>query len=104
MSLISPTRLHTPFASKRSPDDKRVIIGTKAPPACYRTGSRNAGMNPMLKYAIIFLVISLIAGALGLVNVSTVARRISMVLFAVFFLIAAALFGIVVLVGEAVVH
>jgi uncharacterized membrane protein YtjA (UPF0391 family) len=58
----------------------------------------------MLRYAIIFLVISLIAGALGLVNVSTVARRISMVLFALFFLIAAALFGIVVLVGEAVVH
>jgi uncharacterized membrane protein YtjA (UPF0391 family) len=58
----------------------------------------------MLRYAIIFLVISLIAGALGLVNVSTVARRISMVLFALFFLIAAALFGIVVLIGEAAVH
>ena len=58
----------------------------------------------MLRYAIIFLVISLIAGALGLVNVSTVARRIAMVLFALFFLIAAALFGIVVLVGESVVH
>ena len=58
----------------------------------------------MLRYAIIFLIISLIAGALGLVNVSTVARRIAMVLFALFFLIAAALFGIVVLVGESVVH
>jgi uncharacterized membrane protein YtjA (UPF0391 family) len=58
----------------------------------------------MLKFAIIFLVISLIAGALGLVNVSVVARRISMALFALFFLAAAALFGIVVLVGEAVVR
>jgi uncharacterized membrane protein YtjA (UPF0391 family) len=57
----------------------------------------------MLKYAIIFLIISLIAGALGLVNVSTIARRISMFLFALFFLIAAALFGLVVLIGEAVV-
>jgi uncharacterized membrane protein YtjA (UPF0391 family) len=58
----------------------------------------------MLKFAIIFLVISLIAGALGLVNVSVVAKRISMVLFALFFLLAAALFGIVVLIGEAVVR
>ena len=56
----------------------------------------------MLKYAIIFLIISLIAGALGFINVSTVARRISMVLFALFFLIAAVLFGMVVLIGEAV--
>ena len=58
----------------------------------------------MLKYAVIFLVISLIAGALGFINVSILARRISMALFAVFFLIAAALFGIVVLIGEAVVR
>jgi uncharacterized membrane protein YtjA (UPF0391 family) len=60
-------------------------------------------LPPMFKLAIIFLIISLIAGALGLVNVSTVARRISMVLFAIFFLIAAVLFGIVVLIGEAIV-
>jgi len=58
----------------------------------------------MLRFAIIFLIISLIAGALGLVNISTVARRISMVLFALFFLIAAVLFGMVVLIGEAVVR
>ena len=58
----------------------------------------------MLKYAIIFLVISLVAGALGLTNVQLISRRISMALFAIFFLIAAVLFGIVVLIGEAVVR
>jgi uncharacterized membrane protein YtjA (UPF0391 family) len=58
----------------------------------------------MLKFAIIFLVISLVAGALGLTNVSATAKRISMFLFALFFLIAAAIFGIVVLIGEAVVR
>ncbi|HKA74530.1 MAG TPA: DUF1328 domain-containing protein [Xanthobacteraceae bacterium] len=58
----------------------------------------------MLKYAVIFLIIALIAGALGLTNVSAIAKRISMVLFAVFFLIAAAIFGMVVLVGEAIVR
>jgi uncharacterized membrane protein YtjA (UPF0391 family) len=57
----------------------------------------------MLRLAIIFLIIALIAGALGLVDISTIARRISMALFALFFLIAAVLFGLVVLVGEAVV-
>jgi uncharacterized membrane protein YtjA (UPF0391 family) len=58
----------------------------------------------VLRLAIIFLIISLIAGALGLVNISTVARRISMVLFALFFLLAALLFGMVVLIGEAIVN
>ena len=58
----------------------------------------------MLRFAIIFLIISLMAGALGLVNISTIARRISLFLFALFFLIAAVLFGIVVLIGEAVVR
>lgn len=58
----------------------------------------------MLKYAVIFLIIALIAGALGLTNASAIAKRISMVLFAVFFLIAAAIFGMVVLVGEAIVR
>jgi uncharacterized membrane protein YtjA (UPF0391 family) len=57
----------------------------------------------MLRLAIIFLIIALIAGALGLVDISTLARRISMALFALFFLIAAVLFGLVVLVGEAIV-
>jgi len=59
--------------------------------------------DPMLRFAIIFLIISLIAGALGLVNISAVTRRISMILFAIFFLMAAVLFGMVFLIGEAVV-
>ncbi|WP_183855424.1 DUF1328 domain-containing protein [Prosthecomicrobium pneumaticum] len=42
----------------------------------------------MLKYALIFLVISLIAGAIGLTGVSAVARRISFVLFGIFLVIA----------------
>jgi uncharacterized membrane protein YtjA (UPF0391 family) len=56
----------------------------------------------MLKYAIIFLVISLIAGAVGLTNVSAVAKRVSMVLFALFFLGFLALVGFAYVLGEAV--
>ena len=55
----------------------------------------------MLKFAVIFLVVSLIAGAVGLTGVSTVAKRISMVLFALFFLGFLALLGFAYLVGEA---
>jgi len=58
----------------------------------------------MLKYAILFLIISLVAGALGFANVSVIARRISMAIFAVFFLLAAIVFGLVYLVGEAIVN
>jgi uncharacterized membrane protein YtjA (UPF0391 family) len=57
----------------------------------------------MLRFAIIFLIISLVAGAFGLINISDIARRISMILFAIFFLLAALLFGMVVLIGEAIV-
>ena len=58
----------------------------------------------MLKYAIIFLVISLIAGAVGMTNVSQVARRVSMVLFALFFIGFLALVGFAYMVGEAISH
>jgi uncharacterized membrane protein YtjA (UPF0391 family) len=40
----------------------------------------------MLKWAIFFLVLSLVAGAVGLTSVSAIAKRISMVLFALLFL------------------
>lgn len=39
----------------------------------------------MLRYAIIFLILSLVAGALGLTNISALAKRISLVLFVLFF-------------------
>lgn len=39
----------------------------------------------MLKWAILFLVLSLVAGALGFANVSLLAKRVSMVLFTLFF-------------------
>jgi uncharacterized membrane protein YtjA (UPF0391 family) len=41
----------------------------------------------MLKWAIIFLLISLVAGALGFTNISAGAATISKVLFAIFFVI-----------------
>ena len=58
----------------------------------------------MLRYAIIFLIISLVAGALGLTNVSAAAKRISLILFAVFFLVFLALLAFAFLIGEAIDH
>jgi uncharacterized membrane protein YtjA (UPF0391 family) len=55
----------------------------------------------MLKWAILFLVISLIAGAIGLTGISTFAKRISMVLFALFFLGFLALLAFAYLLGSA---
>ena len=51
----------------------------------------------MFTYAVIFLIISLIAGALGLTNISVVAKRISLILFALFFLMFLAVVGLAVL-------
>lgn len=46
----------------------------------------------MLKYAVIFLIISMIAGAMGFLNISAIARRISMVLFGIFLALAVLVF------------
>ncbi len=39
----------------------------------------------MFRYAIIFLILSLVAGAFGFTNISALAKKISLVLFALFF-------------------
>jgi uncharacterized membrane protein YtjA (UPF0391 family) len=58
----------------------------------------------MFRWAVICLVISLIAGALGLTGVSVFAKRLSLILFALFFLGFLALVGFAYLVSSAVVH
>lgn len=55
----------------------------------------------MFKYAVFFLVVSLVAGAIGLTNISAAARRISMILFGLFFVGFLLLVGLAVLVDHA---
>ena len=55
----------------------------------------------MFKFAVLFFVISLIAGAIGLTNFSVVAKRIAIVFFVLFFLGFLALLGFAYLLGEA---
>ena len=55
----------------------------------------------MFRYALFFLVISLVAGGVGLTNISSIAKRISFVLFALCFLGFLALLGFAYLLGEA---
>jgi uncharacterized membrane protein YtjA (UPF0391 family) len=40
----------------------------------------------MFRYAVIFLILSLVAGAFGLTNISALAKKISLILFALFFI------------------
>jgi uncharacterized membrane protein YtjA (UPF0391 family) len=55
----------------------------------------------MFRFAVISLIISLVAGGVGLTNISVIAKRISMVLFAIFFLGFLALLGFAYLLGAA---
>ena len=55
----------------------------------------------MLRLAIIFLVVSLVAGAFGFINISDITRRISFVLFALFFIGFLILLGFALLVVDA---
>jgi len=55
----------------------------------------------MLRWAIIFLIISLIAGGFGLANLSDFTRKISFILFGLFFLGFLLLLGFALLVTQA---
>jgi uncharacterized membrane protein YtjA (UPF0391 family) len=55
----------------------------------------------MFKFAILFLIISLVAGGVGMANVSALAKRISLILFGLFFLGFLALLGFAYLLGAA---
>lgn len=55
----------------------------------------------MFKYAILLFIGSLVAGGFGLTNFSGFVRRVSMTLFAIFFLSFLALLGFAYLRGEA---
>jgi uncharacterized membrane protein YtjA (UPF0391 family) len=58
----------------------------------------------MFRWAVVCLVISLIAGGLGLTNISLFAKRLALILFALFFLCFLALVGFAYLVSSAVYH
>ena len=55
----------------------------------------------MFRWAVICLIISLIAGGLGLTSISVFAKRLSLIFFALFFLGFLALIGFAWLVGSA---
>lgn len=55
----------------------------------------------MLKFAVLALIFSFIAGAIGMTNASRIARRIALVVFAVFFLGFLVLLGFAYLLGAA---
>ncbi|CAN5263833.1 hypothetical protein BH11PSE4_BH11PSE4_25020 [soil metagenome] len=58
----------------------------------------------MFRWAVICLIISLIAGGLGLSNISAFAKKLSMIFFALFLLGFLALLGLAWLVAGAVSH
>jgi uncharacterized membrane protein YtjA (UPF0391 family) len=58
----------------------------------------------VFRWAVICLIISLVAGGLGLTNVSAFAKRLSMIFFALFFLGFLVLLGVAYLLGSALAH
>jgi uncharacterized membrane protein YtjA (UPF0391 family) len=56
----------------------------------------------MLKWALIFFVISLIAGALGFTGIARGAGRIARILFALFLIIAVVVVVVALAIGQAV--
>ena len=58
----------------------------------------------MLRWAVICLIISLIAGGLGFTGISGFAKRLSMIFFALFFIGFLILLGFAYLVVGAVAH
>ena len=55
-----------------------------------------------MKFAILFLILSIVAGAIGFTSVSVIAKRIAMILFALLFLGFLALLAFAWVIGEAI--
>ncbi len=64
--------------------------------------SGQVGSVAVLKWALIFFVISLAAGALGFTGIAGGAKRIALILFGLFLVIAVAVVLIAVAIGQAV--
>ncbi|MEA2961360.1 MAG: hypothetical protein QOI46_1458 [Alphaproteobacteria bacterium] len=78
---------------------------TEPSPRIYVEGCINIfEETPVFRWAVICLIISLLAGGLGLTNVSAFAKRLSMIFFALFFLGFLALLGFAYLLGSALSH
>ena len=58
----------------------------------------------MFRWAVICLIISLVAGGFGLTSISAFAKRLSLIFFALFFIGFLALVGFAYLVSSAVYH
>lgn len=56
----------------------------------------------MLRWALIFFVISLVAGALGFTGIASGARRIAKVLFGLFLVLALVVLVVALFIGQAV--
>jgi uncharacterized membrane protein YtjA (UPF0391 family) len=56
----------------------------------------------MLKWAVIFFIVSLVAGALGLTGIASGAKRIAMILFGLFLVLAIGVVVLAVVIGQAV--
>jgi uncharacterized membrane protein YtjA (UPF0391 family) len=92
----------TPYNAVGDPAMPRSRPGTFAGKPALRADAN--GEARMFRWAVICLVISLIAGALGLTGVSILAKRLSLIFFALFFLGFLALVGFAYLVSSAVYH
>jgi uncharacterized membrane protein YtjA (UPF0391 family) len=67
-------------------------------------GANQGWEASMFRWAVICLLISIVAGGLGLTNLSGFAKRLSLIFFALFFLGFLALLGFAYLVAGAVSH
>jgi uncharacterized membrane protein YtjA (UPF0391 family) len=95
--MMKPATSTLPEAAepRHSPVPGRLLLRV-AGRICGREGN-----DSMLKLAIIFLIISLVAGALGFTGISVAAARIAKILFVVFGLLFLLFVLFAVLLGEA---
>ena len=94
----------TPYMVAGDPAMPRSGPGTFARQRALAGRIEQTGRCGMFRWAIICLVISLVAGGLGLANISAFAKKLSIIFFALFFIGFLALVGLAYLVSSAVNH
>jgi uncharacterized membrane protein YtjA (UPF0391 family) len=72
------------------------------PASCEFTEDRRPRRNPMLKWALIFLVISIITGLLGFTGISAATAGIAKILFYIFIVVTLVVVIVAFAIGQAV--
>jgi uncharacterized membrane protein YtjA (UPF0391 family) len=100
-SLRPSLRLACPFGGVQFHAEKSILVGNASRPSSFQPHNQSVEARPMLKWALIFLLISVVAGILGFSGIAAGAAVIAKVLFGITLAIFLIFVVLAIMAGEA---